>query len=112
MLVDNSLLYCRIANRPSPAYSFLYLSNFLSYRTFDIFFVFIKSFCSTLLAREIIFGMLVGDDVLYCGTTNQPSSIILPCIYLGFFLSILCHLLLILGLIRDLFVPFVDSLMG
>ena len=30
MQVDNDVLYCGIANQPSPAYSSLYLSNFLS----------------------------------------------------------------------------------
>ena len=28
--VDNDVLYCDIANQPSPAYSSLYLSDFLS----------------------------------------------------------------------------------
>ena len=31
MQVDNDVLYCGIANQPSPAYSSLYLSNFLSF---------------------------------------------------------------------------------
>ena len=31
--VDNDVLYCGIANQPSPAYSSLYLSNFLSFHT-------------------------------------------------------------------------------
>ena len=31
--VDNDALYRGIANQPSPAYSFLYLSNFLSFHT-------------------------------------------------------------------------------
>ena len=29
--VDNDVLYCGIANQPFPAYSSLYLSNFLSF---------------------------------------------------------------------------------
>ena len=33
MQVDNDVLYCGIANQPSPAYSPLYLSNFLSFHT-------------------------------------------------------------------------------
>ena len=33
MQVDNDVLYCGIANQPSPAYSSLYLSNFLSFHT-------------------------------------------------------------------------------
>ena len=35
MQVDNDVLYCGIANRPSHAYSSLYLSNFLSFHTFE-----------------------------------------------------------------------------
>ena len=33
--VDNDVLYGEIANRPSPAYSSLYLSNFLSFNTLN-----------------------------------------------------------------------------
>ena len=33
--VDNDVLYRRIANQPSPAYSFRYLSNFLSFHTLN-----------------------------------------------------------------------------
>ena len=33
--VDNDVLHCGIANQPSPAYSSLYLSNFLSFHTLD-----------------------------------------------------------------------------
>ena len=35
MQVDNDVLYCGIANQPSPAYSFLYLSSFLSFHTLN-----------------------------------------------------------------------------
>ena len=35
MQVDNDVLYRGIANQPSPAYSSLYLSNFLSFHTFN-----------------------------------------------------------------------------
>ena len=35
MQVDNDVLYHGIANQPSPAYSFLYLSNFLSFHTLN-----------------------------------------------------------------------------
>ena len=35
MQVDNDVLYGGIANQPSPAYSSLYLSNFLSYHTLN-----------------------------------------------------------------------------
>ena len=33
--VDNDVLYRGIANQPSPAYSSLYLSDFLSFRTLN-----------------------------------------------------------------------------
>ena len=35
MQVDNDVLYCGIANQPSPAYSSLYLSDFLSFHTLN-----------------------------------------------------------------------------
>ena len=35
MQVDNDVLYRGIANQPSPAYSSLYLSNFLSFNTLN-----------------------------------------------------------------------------
>ena len=35
MQVDNDVLYRVIANQPSPAYSSLYLSNFLSFHTLN-----------------------------------------------------------------------------
>ena len=35
MQVDNDVLYCGIANQPSPAYSSLCLSNFLSFHTLN-----------------------------------------------------------------------------
>ena len=35
MQVDNDVLYRRIANQPSPAYSSLYLFNFLSFHTLN-----------------------------------------------------------------------------
>ena len=33
--VDNDVLYRGIANQPSPAYSFLYLSDFFSFHTWN-----------------------------------------------------------------------------
>ena len=35
MQVDNDVLYCGIVNQPSPAYSSLYLSDFLSLHTLN-----------------------------------------------------------------------------
>ena len=50
---------------------------------------FVKDFCETVEARVFIFGMQVDNDVVYRGIANQPSPLILPCICLIFFLSIL-----------------------
>ena len=36
MLVVNDAFYCGIVNRPSAAYSSLYLSDFLSFHTFTL----------------------------------------------------------------------------
>ena len=71
MQVDNDILYRGIVNQPSPAYSSLYLSNFLSFHTLMKFFV--KDFCETVQARVFIFGMQVDNDVLYRGIANKPS---------------------------------------
>ena len=35
MQIDNDVLYRGIVSQPSPAYSFLYLSNFLSFHTLN-----------------------------------------------------------------------------
>ena len=35
MQVDNDVVYRGIVNQPSPAYSYLYLSNFLSFHTLN-----------------------------------------------------------------------------
>ena len=58
-----------IANQHSPAYSPMYLSDFLSFRTLNV-----KKFCGIQQARVVICGMQVNDDVLYCVIANQPSS--------------------------------------
>ena len=34
----------------------------------------VKDFCETVQPRVVIFGMQVGNDVLYCGIANQPSD--------------------------------------
>ena len=86
MQVDNDVLYRRIANQPSPAYSFLYLSNFLSVHTLNDE-IFIKDFSETVQARVFIFGMQVDNDVLFRGIANQPSPAYSSLIYLFFFLS-------------------------
>ena len=51
--------------------------------------VFVKDFCKTVQARVVIFVMLVDNDVLYPGIANEPSHLILLCIYPIFFNSIL-----------------------
>ena len=40
----------------------------------SLYFLFLKDSFGTLHARVVIFGMQVGDDVLYCGTENQSST--------------------------------------
>ena len=83
MQVDNDVLYHGIVNQPSPSYSSLYLSYFLSFHTLNDE-IFVKDFSETVQATVFIFGMQVDNDVLYHGIANL---LILPCIYLFFFLS-------------------------
>ena len=84
--VDNDVLYRGIANQPSPAYSSLYLSDFLSFHTLNDK-IFVTDFCETVQARVFIFGMQVDNDVLYRGIANQPSSSY-SSLYLSIFLSL------------------------
>ena len=83
MQVDNDVLYRGIANQPSPAYSFLYLSNFLSFHTLNDE-IFIKDFCETVQAREVIFVCRL--IMMYCTVELRTSLLllILPCIYFSF----------------------------
>ena len=85
MQVSNDVLYRGIANQPTPAYSSLYLSNFLSFHTLNDE-IFVKDFSETVQARVFIFGMQVDNDVLYCGIANQPSPAY-SSLYLSNFLS-------------------------
>ena len=85
MQVDNDVLYRGIANQPSPAYSSLYLSDFLSFHTLNEE-IFVKDFSETVQARVFIFGMQVDNDVLYHGIANQPSPAY-SSLYLSDFLS-------------------------
>ena len=66
---DNDVLYRGIANQLTPAYSSLYLSDFLSFHTLNDE-RFVKDFCETMQARIFIFGMQVDNDVLYRGIAN------------------------------------------
>ena len=86
MQVDNDVLYREIANQPSPAYSFLYLPDFLSFHTLNDE-IFVKDFSETVQARVFIFGMQVDNDVLYRGIANQPTSAF-SLLYLSIFLSL------------------------
>ena len=86
MQVDNDVLYCGIANQPSPNYSSLYLSNFLSFHTlYDE--IFVKDFCKTVQARVFIFSEQVDNDVLYREIANQPSPAY-SSLYFSIFLSL------------------------
>ena len=86
MQVDNDVLYRGIANQPSPAYSSLYLSDFLSFHTLNDE-LFRKDFCETVQATVFMFGMQVDNDVLYRGIANQPSPSY-SSLYLSIFLSL------------------------
>ena len=83
--VDNDVLYRGIANPPSPAYSSLYLSDFLSFHTLDDK-DFHQDFCETVQARVVTFGIQFDSVVLYCGIANQPSYAY-SSLYLSDFLS-------------------------
>ena len=84
MQVDDDLLHRRIENQPSPAYSSLSLSNFLSFYTLMKFFV--KDFSTTMQGRKFIFDMQVDDDLLYRGIGTCLLLLILSCICPFFFL--------------------------
>ena len=84
MQVDNDMLYRGIKIQSSPAYSSLYLSNFLSFHT--LMKCFVKDFSSTMQGRMLIFGMQLDYDLLYRGIENQ-SSPAYSSLYLSNFLS-------------------------
>ena len=86
MQVDNDVVYRGIANQPSPAYSFLYLSNFLSFHALNDE-IFVKEFSETVQARVFIFGMQVDNDVLNSGIASQTSPAY-SSLYLSIFLSL------------------------
>ena len=86
MQVDNDVLYHGIENQPSPAYSSLYLTDFLSFHTVNDE-IFVTYFSETVQARVVIFGMQVDNDVLYRGIANQASSAY-SSLYLSIFLSL------------------------
>ena len=85
MQVDNDVLYCGIANQPSPLIlPCICPIFFLSIVSMMKFFV--NDFCETVQARIVIFGMQVGNDILYHGIANQPSPVY-SSLYLSSFLS-------------------------
>ena len=84
MQIDDDVLYHGIANQPSAAYSSQYLFNFLLLHTLNDE-ISVKGFCRTLQAREVIFGMQVDDNCLYCGIANQLFAY--SSLYLSDFLS-------------------------
>ena len=84
--VDNDVLHRGIGNQPTPAFSSLYLSDFLSFHTLNDE-IFVKDFCETLQARVFIFGMQVDNDVLHRGIANQPTPAY-SSLYLSIFLSL------------------------
>ena len=86
MHIDDALLYPGIENQSSPAYSSLYLSNYLSFHTLRDE-IFVKDFSTTMQARILIFHMQVDDDLLYRGIGTQPSPAYFS-LYLSNFLSI------------------------
>ena len=86
MQVDNDVLYRGIANQPSPAYSSLYMSDFLSFHTLNDE-IFVNDFSETVQVRVFIFGMQVDNDVLYCGIATRPSPAY-SSLYLSIFLSL------------------------
>ena len=86
MQIDNDVLYSGIVNQPSPSYSSLYLSDFLSFHTLNDD-IFVKDFSEIVQARVFIFGMQVDNDALYRGIANQPSPSY-SSLYLSIFLSL------------------------
>ena len=86
MQVDNDVLYHGIANQPSPTYSSLYFSDFLSFHTLNDE-IFVKDFSETV---QLEYSYLVCRLIMmYCtmGLRTSLLLLILPCIYLFFYLS-------------------------
>ena len=71
MHVDGDLLYRGIEDQSFPAYSSLYLSNFISFYSWNNEFFFIKDFSTIMQVRMLICGMQVDYDLLYRGIEDQ-----------------------------------------
>ena len=86
MQVDNDVLHRGIGNQPSPAYSSLYLSDFLSFHTLNDE---ISSQISVKLCKLEYSYLVCRLIMMYCIVGMQTSLLllILPCIFLFFFLS-------------------------
>ena len=79
--VDEDLLYRGIENQPSPAYSFLFLSSFLSFNNE----MFVKDFPTTMQARMLMFM----TTCFIVGLRTSLLLLSLLCICPFFFPSIL-----------------------
>ena len=86
MQVDNDALYRGIGNQPSPAYSSLYLSDFFSFHTLNDE---ISSQISVKLCKLEYSYLVCRLIMMYCivGMRTSLLLLILPCIFLFFFLS-------------------------
>ena len=84
MQVDNDVLYRGIANQPSPAYSSMYLSDFLSFHTLMKF----SSKISVKLCKLEYSYLVCRLIMMYCivGLRTSLLLLILFCIHLFFFL--------------------------
>ena len=86
MQVDNDVLCRGTANQPSPAYPSLYLSDFLSFHTLNDEF---SSKISLKLCKLEYSYFVCRLIMMHCtvGLRTSLLLLILPCIYLFFFLS-------------------------
>ena len=70
MQVDNDVLFHGIANQPSPAYSSLYLSDFLSFHSLNDE-IFVKDFSEIVQAR--VSYLVCRLIMMYCTMGLQTS---------------------------------------
>ena len=87
MHVDDDLLYCGIENQSSPAYSSLYLCNFLSFRTLMKFSSKISQEPCKVESSSLVCRLLMTCCIV--GLKTSLLLLILPCICPIFFPSIL-----------------------
>ena len=72
MQVGDDLMYRRIENQPSPAYSSLHFSNSIL-SILKIMKFCVKDYSTARQARMVIFGMQIDDDLLYREIENHSS---------------------------------------